>query len=618
MAKKIKAKADKPQNLDAALQYYQSGDFLEAENRCRKILEKNPKQSDAWYLLGMIMRKCGQNKTAINYISRAIHLNPEMPSYYYDIGLSFWFGGNTDEAIRNYSKAVELKPDYAEAHFQRGFILQQQNRLEEAMKSFERVIMFQPDNAEAHNNKGLVYLRQGDIEVAITSFKRALTLEPDYAEAYNNLGLALAEKELFDEAIDNYRKALIIKPDFVDVLNNLGIAYTDNNLLDEAIENYRKALILKPYCAEAYINLGNAFKDKGRMNDSIENYERALALHPENAQTLFILGMAYLLAKDFERGWQEYEWRLKAIKMIPLKKTKWDGSSLDGKIILVYSEQGYGDILQFVRYLSGLYEDYRAKKVLFFPRKGLEHLLRGSDLRAEILDADTSVETLEYDTNIHLLSLPGIFKTDLDNIPFKQKRYLKANDEKVLEYKNKYFNNAKFKVGIFWHGSPLFMHTRKKAIPLSCFYPLCRLPDVTLYSLQKGDGIEQMDNLPEDIEVINLGETFNDFSDTASAIENLDLVITIDTAIAHLSGALGKKTWILLPSYAEWRWHLDMDYSPWYEDVRLFRHKEPGKKDWEEMMKRVKEEVKVEVKRQVKEKEKIKEKNRLRLRLRLR
>jgi len=303
------------------------------------------------------------------------------------------------------------------------------------------------------------------------------------------------------------------------------------------------------------------------------------------------LGITYLLSGNFKRGWEEYEWRLKTISVLPLKKSKWTGGTLKDRIILVHSEQGFGDTFQFVRYLPLLHEKFSAKKVLFLPPEGLEQLLRESELGAKILDASISEEAIDYDTNIHLLSLPRIFKTDLENIPYGRKRYFKANEKKVASYKKGYFRTNKLKVGIFWQGSPGLKLDRHRSVPLHHFYPLCRLPDVKIYSLQKGHGIEQLEDLPEGGEITNLGETFKDFADTAAAIENLDIVITVDTAIGHLSGGLGKKTWILLPSYMEWRWHPGIDYSPWYKDVKLFRHKELGRKDWDEMMHRVKKEL---------------------------
>ncbi|RJQ51592.1 MAG: tetratricopeptide repeat protein [Nitrospiraceae bacterium] len=543
MAKKIKIKTKKQKSADfeTALRYYRSGDLRQAEMTCRQILDRQIDHAHAWNLLGGILCKTGRHKEGMRHIDRAIHFNPDNFIYYFTLGNAFADIGMPDNAIVNYN--------------------------------------------------------------------RALMLNPGNAYIYSNLGNVLKSKGLLDEAIDTYKEALTINPDNAEAYNNLGIALKDKGALDEAIDNYERALSLKPDYAGAYGNLGNALLDKGMSGEAIECYRKALSLKPDYADMHDGLGRAHIIAKDFNRGWEEYEWRLETIEAPPLIKPKWDGSSLKEKTILVYPEQGYGDTLQFVRYLPKLYDDFGAKKVLFIPQKGLEQLLRESDLKAEILDASVLGESLtdfglikedmEYDTNIHLLSLPRIFKTNLENIPFKGKRYLKANPEKVEWYRKRFFSTTPYplhptplKVGIFWQGNPFFEYAVNKAVPLSFFYPITKLPNVKVYSLQKGHGTEQLNDVPEDISIVNLGETFNDFSDTAAAIENLDLVITIDSAVAHLTGAMGKKTWLLHPPFAEWRWHLDMDYSPWYEDFKICRHKEYGKKDWEEMMERVVEELK--------------------------
>jgi tetratricopeptide (TPR) repeat protein len=637
MAKKIKIKPKKNLYSDKSL-----------KNPGRLL----PGDAEAYFQTGFALQQAGRLNEAVAHYKKAIMLRPDNAEAYNNLGAIFQQTGKLDEALKSFEQTVKLRPDYAEACYNLGFVLQQAGRLDDAEAYYKRAIMLNPADAETYNNLGTIFQHKGNVDEALKNFSLAVKLKPDYAgacynigfvlqqedrldeamlcyeklleiepdhfDAYNNMGIILAEKNKFDEAIEKHMKALALKPEFPEAYYNLGSVFTYKGMTEKAIECYNKALALKPDYADVYNNIGCvlALNTRGFIDEAVNNYRKALALKPDDANIHKNLAMAYLLVKDFVNGWEEYEWRLKTILAAPLTKPKWDGGLLENRTIIVYAEQGYGDTLQFVRYLPVLFENYKAKKVLFIPQKGLEQLLKDSDLKAEILDAETPVEGLEYDTNIHLLSLPRIFKTNLENMPFRQKRYLKANPDKVKWYKEKYFDSSLFtvhcspvsndpslvtrhsslmKIGIFWQGRPGLKPDRNRSMPLKHFSPLCRLPDVKVYSLQKGYGIEQLNNLPEGIEIVNLGETFKDFSDTAAAIENLDLVITVDTAIGHLSGALGKKTWILLPSHEEWRWHLDMDYSPWYEDIRLFRHKEPGKKDWDEMMERVVEQVKIEI-----------------------
>jgi len=296
MPKKIKIKAKKTPNQDAAFQYYQSGNLQQAEAVCRQILDNKPDNSDAWHLLGMIALRGGRNDIAIQHISKAIQMNPNNHSFYHDLGLSLMINGAQDEAIRNFSKTLELKPDHAGAHFQTCFILQQQNRLEEAAKSYEQAIMFQPNNAEVHNNMGSIFMKQNKIEAAINSIKRALALKPTYAEAYVNLGIALIEKGLFDEAIENCNKAIELDSGYAEAYLNLGNAIIEKGLFDEAIVNYNIAIELDTGYSEAYVSLGNALREKGLLDDSADNYKKALTLKPDIAEAYNNLG-AVLIEK---------------------------------------------------------------------------------------------------------------------------------------------------------------------------------------------------------------------------------------------------------------------------------------------------------------------------------
>ncbi|MEI7475779.1 MAG: tetratricopeptide repeat protein [bacterium] len=309
-------------------------------------------------------------------------------------------------------------------------------------------------------------------------------------------------------------------------------------------------------------------------------YKKAITLEPEYWEAYVNLANLYFLNKQYKFAWDYYEYRF--LKNIAIKnrfpnisKPIWDGSSLIGKTICVYGEQGLGDIINFIRYVPVLFE--LGAKVILKLHSGyssLEKLFKDSNLKAEILDNSLDDENIECDTHISVMSLPHRLKTTIDNIPYKD-HYLKAEPEKVKYYRNKYFDNDDFKLGIVWNCKNKEVNDKYRSLnDLSYFYPFCKLANVQVYSLQKGDGVDDLNNLPDDINIIDLGSTFNDFSDTAAAIENLDLVISIDTSVPHLAGALGKPTWILLSYIHSWRWTYDLEISPWYDSVKLFRQKQ--------------------------------------------
>lgn len=374
-------------------------------------------------------------------------------------------------------------------------------------------------------------------------------------------------------------------PDYTDVYCNLGVVLKKQGRIDEAIQCYEKVLGSNPNHINTIYNLGGAYTSKREINNAIKWYEKALQVDPDYIDTYLNLGIAYLLNKDFEKGWKYYEYRFNGYKEpkpdIDNPKPKWDGSSLENKTIYILHEQGVGDTIQFVRFLSYL-KKFNPSKVLFRCQESVENLLKINDINAEIVDCSTSDKTLEFDTYLPLLSLPYYLKPDLDNMPDK---YLKADSSKVINYKQRFFDNNLYKIGIFWQGNPNHKGDKWRSFPLNLFCPLFEIPNTQFYSLQKGFGIEQLDNLPDRFNIINLEQTFMDFSDTAAAIENLDLVITIDSAVAHLAGAMGKKVWIIIESEPDWRWFFDEEQTVWYKSARIFR---PGlEKDKSEVISRI-------------------------------
>jgi hypothetical protein len=345
--------------------------------------------------------------------------------------------------------------------------------------------------------------------------------------------------------------------------------------VDEVVACCRRVVELKPDFDEAHYNLAVALKDQGKPGEAIACYRRALELTPDFAQAHLNQSMMLLLTGDFERGWAEYQWRWKTATCPPRHYSKafWDGQPLEGRAIFLYAEQGLGDAIQFVRYVALVKQRGGTVIVgcqgpllsLFQSCGGIDRLLRKGD-QLPALDIQASLE-----------SLPGIFHTALDDLPATVP-YLFADPALVDRWRQELRHLAGFKIGIAWRGNPRHENDRNRSIPLGCFEPLVRCGGVRLLSLQKGAGVEQLQDVAGRFPITDLGSRLEDFTDTAAAIVNLDLVIACDTAVAHLAGALGTAAWVAIPFVPDWRWLMDRDDSPWYPTVRLFRQQKPG--DW--------------------------------------
>lgn len=477
--------------------------------------------------------------------------------------------GNLAEAEKLFKNIIKNDPQNPEGWYYLGLIASRTRKYKIAVELFSRAINIKPD-VEYYLNLGNVFCAISNYDAASDCYKKAIEMKPDFIGAYNNLGVVYEKKNDTDSAIKCYQEAIKIAPDYIDAYCNLGVAMNRKGNTDEALKCYFKVLESNPNHLDANYNLGIAYKDNRDIDNAIKQYEKTLQLNPNYMDAYLNLGIAYLLNKNFEQGWKYYEYRFTGLKepKPDSLKPKWDGSSLEGKTIYVYHEQGIGDTIQFIRFLPML-DAFKPKNILFKCQSGLEQLFKINSIGAEIINQATPDKLIEFDTYIPLLSLPYHLKINEKNIPNSNK-YLKADINKVIGYKQKFFNNDKFKIGIFWQGSTGHKGDKKRSIPLEYFYPLVKLDNVQLYSLQKGFGIEQLKDMPQDFNIINLGETFRDLSDTAAVIENLDMVIGIDSALAHLAGALCKPVWVILSTELEWRWFMDETNTAWYRSMRLF------------------------------------------------
>ena len=445
------------------------------------------------------------------------------------------------------------------------------------MASFNKALAIKSDYAEAYNNMGTVLKDQGKLEKAIASYTKALSLKPDYAKAYNNMGVTLQEQGKLDEAIEAYKMALAIKSEYAEAYNNMGTVLKDQGKLDEAIEAYKMALAIEPDYAEAYNNMGSAFQDQGKLEKAIASFNKALSLKPDNAETYTNMGLTYLCKGSLEEGFKFNEYRFKKQKVptrAPREKLHWNGSEpIKGKEFLVYEEQGLGDIIQFCRYLPTLVK--QGAKVTFKVTQKLHAILQTMDSGVTLSTTDADEGQIDFEAP--LMSLPHLFKTHLKTIP-SMNPYLYANHGRTKTWGER-LHTDRFKIGICWQGSKSKIDIGR-SFPLSLFEGISKAPNVELISLHKGEGEHQIKDISFDL--TTLGADFDAdqdaFLDTAAVMMNCDLIITSDTAIAHLAGALGCQTWVALKHVPDWRWMLDRSDSPWYPTMTLYRQKNPG--DW--------------------------------------
>jgi Tfp pilus assembly protein PilF len=495
---------------------------------------------------------------------------PNEANLYYAEAQKFKAQNNQESALEYYQKALEINPNHAEVYNSMGVLLYGQNKLKEALQCFEKAIEISPQYAQAYTNAGGAMLKLGNAHKALEYNEKALHIAPDDFNLHRNMGYVLHALRRVDEAEIHYQKTLQLNPHCADVWNNIGNVFKDLNKRTQAIEAYQKALEINPSHVDALNNLANTLKDNNDIANALNYYEKALTIFPDYATSHANLSLLLLLMGDFSRGWQEYEWRIKSNDTLfpQIQAPIWNGSPLNGRRLLVCHEQGLGDSIQFYRYLPLI----QGGTVIFICPVGLQELCHSLPNENVIVMDDVMAKKNQVVFNvwIYLLSLPHIFKTTGETIP-AQIPYLFANKEKIAEWKPR-FSKEYFNIGIVWTGSPRHPKDSMRSCPLHHFIELSKIQEVKLYSLQKDKPISI------DISLINLDNELHDFTDTAAVIECLDLVISVDTAVAHLAGAMGKPVWILLPFAPDWRWMLEREDSPWYPTMRLFRQLTLG--DW--------------------------------------
>jgi Flp pilus assembly protein TadD len=469
----------------------------------------------------------------------------------------------------------------AERYAQRGLSHLKEGQSAEAVVALQRALELEPKNPILHNNLAVALDQEGKKEEALAAFQEAARLKPDYADALHNLGNHLRRLGRLADAEAVYRQTLKLIPDSPDLCNHLGIALLGQAKHTEAEACFQRSLRLKPDHAEAHNNLGVLLEQLGNEEGAIASYEESIRLKPDSPDTHRNLALGYLMSGDYARGWEEYEWRWKspANPPRPFSQPRWDGRFLHGQAVLLYSEQGLGDTIQFARYASLVQE--RGGVVFLECPAVLERLLSRCPGVDRVIPQGAPLP--EFAFQIPLMSLPGVFRTTLSSIPTSVP-YCSAAAADIDHWKEELGAISSFKIGIAWQGSQKYAGDAHRSIRLACFEPLARLPDVRLVSLQKGFGSEQLAQV-NDWNVLDVGNRVNDFADTAAVIQNLDLVVCVDTAVAHLAGALGVPVWMVLSMASDWRWLRGPETTEWYPSHRFFRQQQWG--HWEDVFKRI-------------------------------
>jgi Flp pilus assembly protein TadD len=565
--------------FETALAHHRAGRIGIASTLYRRILDRTPGHALSLHLLGILAYRAGRYATARALIGKAVTLQPRFAEAYDSLGLVYQAERDFPAATACHRRAIALKENSPEAHNNLGVALRHVGQLAEAAAAFERAAALSPDVPETQHNLGNALQRNGQLTEARARYERALALRPDYPSALNNLGsISLAEGKL-NEARQLFERTLTLKPADADAHTNLAILLRREGRFAGALAHNGRALASTPDAAGPLNNRGNLLQDLGHLDEAAAAFERALAIEPDFAGAHHNLGMALLAAGRYEAGWDEYEWRRRLAPARRFAEPQWQGEPLPNGTLLIHAEQGFGDTLQFCRYVPLLARRNR-RILLEVPRPLLR--LMGS----LVGQAPDGIELVaqgdplpRFDRHCPLMSLPRLCGTTLDTIPANGP-YLAAEPAARQSWHRRLrADGTGLRVGLAWAGNPrahlpeAAAIDRRRSIPPDLLTPFTAYPGIRLYSLQK-DGPPA----PAALGLIDVMGEMRDFADSAALIANLDLVVSVDTAVAHLAGALGKPVWLLNRFDSCWRWLAGRDDSPWYPTLRLFRQTEPG--DW--------------------------------------
>jgi tetratricopeptide (TPR) repeat protein len=613
---KSNAGASVASHLELGIAHLQAGRMAEAETCFRHVLEKFPTHPDALHLLGFVAIATQRDAAGVELIRQAIRHNRNNPDYHAHLGAGYSNLCQLQEALESYTVALKLRSNVPAVLYSRANVLARLNRLEEALADYERACSLKPDYVDAVNAAGMILHKLGRYAEAETKFLHALRLHPqhlltlilrgalmrdltrfdeavssltaaialkgDVPEALHERGLAFMAIGKFAEAISDFERAVSLKPDFAEAYSDLGCAFTTIRQLETATENFRKALEIDPRHVAALNNLGSVFVDLDRPLEALGYFDRAIEVDQGYAEAHLNKAVNKLRLGDLQGGWIEYEWRWKCPSQNlvdrSFDKPLWLGAEpIAGKVVLLHNDQGLGDALQFCRYVPLL--KARGADIILEIDGALNALFAKLPGISRCFAKGARLPT--FDFHCPLTSLPLAFSTTLDTIPSEVPYLPKARDQAGPQLGP----SKRPRIGLVWSGNPNHLNDHNRSLPFGELLPLLDGVAAQFVSLQKNARPQDEELLRQRSDVLDLGPGLRDFADTAAVVEQLDLIISVDTSVVHLAGGLGRPLWVLLPYIPDWRWLLDGDYSPWYPTARLFR--QTAMRDWAEVVERV-------------------------------
>jgi tetratricopeptide (TPR) repeat protein len=574
--------------FEAGLRLLQAGQLQAAESCGRQALALDAAHADSLHLMGLLSLLAKQPALAIEWFAQAIRRNPNEADYFFNLAAALKQQGRNEEAIKSFDRALSLRPTHADGWYAMGELLQGEKRLDEAIMSFDLALKHNAAHRQAANAGALLCFETGRYQEALTRFTRSADIDPTQVEAFNHIARCHWHLGRFEDALAFGYRTIALTPDDPPLLNNVGLYLQTLHRHDEALTWFDKALALRADFAPALGDASTSLLALRRIDEALAALDRAIAIDPECADFHWNRSLLQLLIGDFS-GWREREWGRKCqlVNFVDRKygQPQWFGEEpIAGKTILLHSDEGYGDTIQFSRY-ARLVES-RGARVILEVQSPLHSLLSGLD--GVSLCLPRSADVPDFDLHCPLSALPLAFNTRLETIPAAPSYLPPPPEVRLRDWRARLGAHDRLRVGLVWSGNPGHLNDHNRSTTLRAMSAMSD-PSARFYSLQKEPREEDKATLAERTEIVDLTDHLTDFVETAALVSCLDLVITVDTSVAHLAAALGRPTWVLLPYTPDYRWLLDRDDSPWYPSVRLFRQDE--RRDYAPVLERVRGEL---------------------------